>query len=131
MRTNIEIDDKLHESGTPPLLKLKTKRAVVEAALAMLVRVKRQEGILALAGKVHWDGDLNEMRQGRNFLMILVDSSVWIDHLNNHSTEQVRRLRAYIPSDPLLIGDLILCEVLQGIRSEAAARLVKSGTGSI
>jgi predicted nucleic acid-binding protein len=57
--------------------------------------------------------------------VILVDSSVWIDLLNNVVTEPVRRLRELIPTQPLLIGDLILCEVLQGFRTEAQARLVE------
>jgi len=57
--------------------------------------------------------------------VILVDSSVWIDHLNNVVTEQVLRLRELIPTAPLLMGDLILCEVLQGFGSEAQARLVE------
>jgi len=57
--------------------------------------------------------------------VILVDSSVWIDLLNNVVTEPVRRLRALLPTTPLLIGDLILCEVLQGFRIEAQARLVE------
>jgi predicted nucleic acid-binding protein len=57
--------------------------------------------------------------------VILVDSSVWIDLLNNVVTEPVRRLRALIPTTPLLMGDLILCEVLQGFRIEAQARLVE------
>jgi predicted nucleic acid-binding protein len=57
--------------------------------------------------------------------VILVDSSVWIDLLNNVVTEPVRRLRELIPTTPLLIGDLILCEVLQGFRTEAQARLVE------
>lgn len=57
--------------------------------------------------------------------MILVDSSVWIDHLNDVATDPVRRLRGLIPTRLLLIGDLILCEVLQGLRSEAEARLVE------
>jgi len=57
--------------------------------------------------------------------VILVDSSVWIDLLNNVVTGPVRRLRALIPTTPLLIGDLILCEVLQGLRIEAQARLVE------
>jgi Arc/MetJ family transcription regulator len=62
MRTNIEIDDKLMKQALR-LTKLKTKRAVVEAGLQMLVRVKRQEEMLKLPGKVHWDGDLDEMRR--------------------------------------------------------------------
>ncbi|HLY44054.1 MAG TPA: PIN domain nuclease [Stellaceae bacterium] len=57
--------------------------------------------------------------------MILVDSSVWIDHLNAAATGAVRRLRELIRERPLLVGDLILCEVLQGLRSEREARLVE------
>jgi predicted nucleic acid-binding protein len=57
--------------------------------------------------------------------VILVDSSVWIDLLNNVLTSQVRRLRELIPTVPLLIGDLILLEVLQGLRTEAQAKLVE------
>jgi predicted nucleic acid-binding protein len=57
--------------------------------------------------------------------VILVDSSVWIDHLNGNATDAVRRLRELIPARPLLVGDLILCEVLQGLRSEREARLVE------
>jgi Arc/MetJ family transcription regulator len=66
MRTNIDIDDKLLAQALR-LTKLKTKRAVVEAGLHMLVRVKRQEAALKLPGKVHWDGDLDAMREGRSF----------------------------------------------------------------
>jgi predicted nucleic acid-binding protein len=57
--------------------------------------------------------------------MILVDSSVLIDYLNNIVTDSVRRLDEFLPSEPLLIGDLILCEVLQGYRSEATATLAQ------
>ena len=57
--------------------------------------------------------------------MILVDSSVWIDHLNDTATQAVRQLRELIPGWPLLVGDLILCEVLQGLRSDREARLVE------
>src|SRR5271154_773756 len=57
--------------------------------------------------------------------MILVDSSVWIDQINQVATAQVQRLRELLPQGPLLIGDLILCEVLQGFRSEAQVRLVQ------
>lgn len=61
--------------------------------------------------------------------MILVDSSVWIDLLNNVVTEPVTRLRQLIPNNPILIGDLILCEVLQGLRTEAQAKLVERSLG--
>ena len=51
--------------------------------------------------------------------MILVDSSVWIDHLRNTLTEPVSQLRSLISGEELLVGDLILCEVLQGLRTDA------------
>ncbi|HZK91852.1 MAG TPA: type II toxin-antitoxin system VapB family antitoxin [Stellaceae bacterium] len=59
MRTNIEIDDKLLAQAIH-LTGLKTKRAAVEAGLKMLVRVKRQEEILKLRGKVHWEGNIDD-----------------------------------------------------------------------
>jgi predicted nucleic acid-binding protein len=56
--------------------------------------------------------------------VILVDSSVWIARLRGRETEATARLRALVPREPLLIGDLILLEVLQGARDEAhAARI--------
>jgi Arc/MetJ family transcription regulator len=59
MRTNIEIDDKLMKQALR-LTGHKTKRAVVEAGLQMLVRVKRQEEALKLPGKVHWEGNIDD-----------------------------------------------------------------------
>ena len=64
MRTNIDIEDGLVEEALR-LTGIRTKRAVVEAGLRMLIRVKRQEEILHLAGKVHWEGDLDKSREGR------------------------------------------------------------------
>ncbi len=66
MRTNIEIDEKLMSEALR-LTGLKTKRAVVEAGLRILIRLKRQEDILHLAGKVQWEGNLDESRQDRDF----------------------------------------------------------------
>lgn len=62
MRTNIEIDDKLMREAMRSA-RTKTKRETVEAALRMLVRLKRQEGIRKLRGKIQWDGNLDEMRR--------------------------------------------------------------------
>jgi Arc/MetJ family transcription regulator len=64
MRTNIEIDDRLMRQALR-LSGLRTKRAVVEAGLQTLIRLKQQEEILDLAGKVHWEGSLDESREGR------------------------------------------------------------------
>jgi Arc/MetJ family transcription regulator len=65
MRTNIEIDDELIKEALR-LSGLRTKRAAVEAGLRLLIRLKRQEDILHLAGRVQWDGNLDESRQGRD-----------------------------------------------------------------
>jgi predicted nucleic acid-binding protein len=50
--------------------------------------------------------------------VILVDSSVWIDHFNGHETEQVTWLQAALgeETEAFAIGDLIMQEVLQGFR---------------
>jgi predicted nucleic acid-binding protein len=57
--------------------------------------------------------------------VILVDSSVWIDHLRDTVTRPVGHLRSLISRDDLLVGDLILCEVLQGLRNDTEAELVE------
>jgi Arc/MetJ family transcription regulator len=43
----------------------RTKRAVVEEALRLLIETKRQTSIRRLRGKVAWEGDLNLSRLGR------------------------------------------------------------------
>jgi predicted nucleic acid-binding protein len=50
--------------------------------------------------------------------MILVDSSVWIDFLRNRITPEVARLVELIGRQRVVIGDLVLAEVLQGIPAE-------------
>lgn len=59
--------------------------------------------------------------------MIVVDTSIWIDYLRGVASDRVGRLRSLMRRQPeLLIGDLILCEVLQGCRSEAEAAEVET-----
>jgi Arc/MetJ family transcription regulator len=62
MRTNIVIDDQLMREALA-LSQLKTKRAVVETGLKLLIQVKKQERIKSYRGKLKWEGDLDEMRQ--------------------------------------------------------------------
>ncbi len=64
MRTNIVIDNNLMDEAML-LSKLKTKKAVVESGLRLLVQIKKQEKIRGLRGKLKWDGDLEEMRTDR------------------------------------------------------------------
>ena len=58
--------------------------------------------------------------------MIVVDSSVWIDFLNGRSAPHVERLRATLGNDEIIVGDLMLCEVLQGLENERSARQVEA-----
>ena len=61
MRTNIVIDDDfINEAMT--LSRLKTKKAVVETGLRLLVQIKKQEQIEDFREKLKWDGDLDSMR---------------------------------------------------------------------
>lgn len=58
--------------------------------------------------------------------MIVVDSSVWIDFLNGNATPEVGRFSTLLGTEPLLVGDVILLEVLQGVRSETDAKRVEA-----
>jgi predicted nucleic acid-binding protein len=50
--------------------------------------------------------------------MILIDTSVWIDYFRGTLTPEADRLDALLGVEPVVIGDLILAEVLQGFVSE-------------
>lgn len=50
--------------------------------------------------------------------MILVDSSVWIDFFRGSASPETERLDGLLGVEPVLIGDLILAEVLQGFTSD-------------
>jgi predicted nucleic acid-binding protein len=57
--------------------------------------------------------------------LIVVDSTVWIDFLNGRDAPHVRRLRSLLGGREIVIGDLMLCEVLQGLGSDREAREVE------
>ena len=61
MRTNIVIDEKLI-AAAQRATGIRTKRAVVEAGLRVLVRLHRQRALKAWRGKLRWEGDLDAMR---------------------------------------------------------------------
>ena len=63
--------------------------------------------------------------------MILVDSSVWIDYFNGISTWQTDSLDNYLSNVPVIIGDLILTEVLQGFRSNKDFETAKNFLGTL
>lgn len=64
MRTNIEIDDALL-SRAMKAAGLSTKRATVEEGLRLLVQVREQSRTLSRLKGLGWEGDLEEMREGR------------------------------------------------------------------
>jgi predicted nucleic acid-binding protein len=51
--------------------------------------------------------------------MLLVDSTVWIDYFNGVENPQTDFLNRMLDKVPVLVGDLILAEVLQGFRQDA------------
>jgi hypothetical protein len=57
--------------------------------------------------------------------MILIDSSVWIDYFNGNKTVQTDWLDAALGETPIVIGDLILTEVLQGFQSDKDFKIAR------
>jgi hypothetical protein len=50
--------------------------------------------------------------------MVIVDTTVWVDYLKGASTPQAEWLELEMGRQRLGLTDLILCEVLQGVRGE-------------
>jgi predicted nucleic acid-binding protein len=48
----------------------------------------------------------------------IVDSTVWIDYFRGRSTAQTDWLDQHAGTDPIGLTDLVLCDVLQGVRDE-------------
>jgi predicted nucleic acid-binding protein len=51
--------------------------------------------------------------------VIIVDTTVWVDYFNGQKTLQTDYLDELLTRQPILMGDLILGEVLQGFRTDA------------
>ncbi len=64
MRTNIVLDDKLVKEAMK-LSGKKTKRELVDYALHELINMHKRRQLLNLRGKIHWEGDLDAMRETR------------------------------------------------------------------
>jgi len=64
MRTNIVLDEELVNRARQ-LTGIKTKKQVIQEALRLLIQLREQEQVRSLRGKLNWEGDLDEMRQGR------------------------------------------------------------------
>ena len=57
--------------------------------------------------------------------MTIVDSSVWIDYFNGNKTPQTDWLDAALGNTPVIMGDLILTEVLQGFQDNKQFKVAK------
>ncbi|MGH2944973.1 MAG: type II toxin-antitoxin system VapC family toxin [Solirubrobacteraceae bacterium] len=58
--------------------------------------------------------------------MIVVDTSVWIDVLNQTPTAEAKRCVQLIErGEPVALTDIVLTEILQGLRSDEEARLTE------
>ena len=66
MRTNIELDDELMAQAMAAT-GLPTKKATVEEGLRLLVRRREQRKAFEELEGLGWEGDLDAMREGRNF----------------------------------------------------------------
>ena len=64
MRTHIELDGDVLDQ-VMDLGQFASKKAAVNAALAELSRALKRRQLLALRGKVAWQGDLNALRSAR------------------------------------------------------------------
>jgi Arc/MetJ family transcription regulator len=64
MRTNVVLDDSLIERARR-LTGIRTKREVIHEALRTFVLLHEQSGVRRLRGKLHWEGDLANLRESR------------------------------------------------------------------
>ncbi len=62
MRTNIVIDDDLMNKAQE-LSGLSTKKAVVEEALELYIKMKNQLELRQYRGKLKWEGDIRAFRE--------------------------------------------------------------------
>ena len=63
--------------------------------------------------------------------MTIVDTSVWVDYLTNQSNAHTEWLDRMVGSLSLGLTDLILCELLQGIRHDSKVGLVQTRLGQM
>jgi len=61
--------------------------------------------------------------------MLVVDTTVWVDYFNGVENSQTDFLNTVLDKTPILIGDLILAEVLQGFRHDPDFEKVRRALG--
>ena len=63
--------------------------------------------------------------------MILVDTSVWIDYLNGKESSPTNILDKALIDGSVAIGDLILLEILQGIKAEREYKKTRTALSTL
>ena len=64
-RTNVVLDERLVKDCIQAT-GIKTQKALIDHALRELLRHEKQIKILELKGRINWNGDLDDWRQGRS-----------------------------------------------------------------
>jgi len=108
-RTNVVLDEEV-VGRAKRLTGIKATRQLIDYALRELLRRRRQRDILKLRGRVDREGDLGELRRGRLFGLILVDTSVWID---------------FFRGEDIAICGPVLMEIRQGATSDRMLREIE------
>ncbi len=63
--------------------------------------------------------------------MIVVDTSVWIDYFNGVRSRETDLLHGLLGTEPIVVGDLIIAELLQGFRNEREVREVRAALDTL
>ncbi len=58
--------------------------------------------------------------------MIVVDTSVWIDYFANRASKETELLEQLTGDSEIILGDLVLVEVLQGLKDGPHLKLVQA-----
>jgi Arc/MetJ family transcription regulator len=64
-KSTVSVDEELLREAMK-VAKTKSKSELVRMALVALIDAKKRRGMLALGGKVRWEGDLRALREGRS-----------------------------------------------------------------
>lgn len=63
--------------------------------------------------------------------MILIDTSAWIEYFNGKKNPTTALVDRVLETEPVLIGDLIYCELLQGFKTDGKFGEVKELLGNL
>ena len=63
-RTNVVLDEQLVRQGLK-VSGCKSRRELIDLALREFLKTAKRRELLALRGRVRWEGDLNQLRRSR------------------------------------------------------------------